>query len=65
MEWRKCVSIPKKGDTGECTNYRRITVLNIAGKIYKKILTKESGRPWNNNRIMHKYLKKAHKVIHT
>ncbi len=39
-DWRKALVIPvhKKGSKMQCTNYRGISLLNIPGKVYARIL---------------------------
>lgn len=39
-EWREgiIIKIPKKGDLGQCSNWRGITLLAIISKIFNKIV---------------------------
>ena len=40
-DWKKgiLIKLPKKGDLGNCNNYRGITLLSIPGKVFKKIIS--------------------------
>ena len=39
-DWKEghLIKLPKKGDLGQCTNYRGITLLSIPGKVFNRIL---------------------------
>ena len=39
-DWKKgiLITLPKKGDLGDCYNYRDITLLSIPGKVFKRII---------------------------
>jgi hypothetical protein len=39
----KCITIPKKGDTNECSNYRKISILFHASKILLRVNVKKNG----------------------
>ena len=40
LEWKEglLIKIPKKGDLGLCSNYRRITLLSVSGKVLNRII---------------------------
>ena len=40
QDWREghLVKLPKKGDLGNCSNYRGITLLSIPGKVFNRVL---------------------------
>ena len=39
-DWKKgiLIKLPKKGDLGNCNNYRGITLLSIPGKVFNRII---------------------------
>ena len=39
-DWKEghLIKIPKKGDLGNCSNYRGITLLSIPGKVFSRII---------------------------
>ena len=43
MDWQTGIVVPifKKGDRRECSNYRGITLLNLSGKVYARVVERK------------------------